>query len=120
MLLAIAHLIFPQYFKWKEELQNLSLINKQMMITHTFFIALTVFMMGLLCVTNTEDLISSDLGKAICLGLAIFWTIRLFIQFFGYSSKLWRGKLFETAVHFVFSLFWLYSSTIFWIVFFKN
>lgn len=112
--LALVHLIFPKYFNWKEELKSLSLINKQMMTIHTFFIALIVFLMGLLCLTSAEELIETRLGKTISLGLGIFWTLRLIIQFFGYSTKLWKGKRFETIFHILFSGFWIYLSIIFW------
>lgn len=113
IVLAFVHVIFPKYFNWKEELKGLSLINKQMMTIHTFFIALVVCLMGLLCLTSSTDLIYTALGKRICLGLAIFWGTRLFIQFYGYSSTLWKGKKFETIVHVFFSSFWAYLTTIF-------
>ncbi len=111
--LALVHVIFPKYFNWQKELQSLSLVNKQMMVVHTFFIALTILLMGLLCLTSSTELITTKLGKTISLGLGIFWSIRLFIQFFGYSATLWKGKPFETTVHIVFSLLWLYLSGIF-------
>jgi hypothetical protein len=113
ILLAIIHIIFPRHFNWKEELSSLSLINKQMMYVHTFFIALTVLLMGILCSTSWAELIETNLGKKICLGFGIFWGIRLVIQFFGYSSKLWKGKIFETFVHIVFSFLWVYLSYVF-------
>jgi hypothetical protein len=113
MALALVHSIFPKYFNWKEELKPLSLINREMMIVHTFFIAFVVFLMGLLCLMSTTELIETKLGKTISLGFGIFWAVRLFIQFFGYSSALWRGKIFETAVHIVFSCFWAYLSGVF-------
>jgi len=84
-----------------------------MMKVHTFFIALSVFMMGLLCLYSYEDLLQTPLGNKISLGLFIFWAIRLFLQFFGYSNKLWKGKRFETVVHILFSCLWIYLSTIF-------
>jgi len=112
--LSLVHFVFPKYFKWDKELSSLSLINRQLMTVHTFFIALTVFLMGLLCATSTNELIDTELGKKISLGLAIFWTIRLFIQFFGYSSNLWKGKTFETTVHILFSFLWTYLSLVFW------
>lgn len=113
MALASIHVIFPKYFNWKEELKSLSLINRQMMMVHTFFIALVVFLMGLLCFTSSTELIETKLGKTISLGLGIFWLIRLFIQFFGYSTELWKGKVFETVVHILFSLLWTYLSVVF-------
>jgi hypothetical protein len=112
-VLALVHVIFPKYFNWKEELKSLSLINRQMMMVHTFFIALSVLLMGLLCLTSSTELTQTNLGKTISLGLGIFWTLRLFVQLFGYSARLWRGKTFETAIHVLFTLFWTYLSVVF-------
>ena len=111
--LALVHIIFPKYFNWDKELKPLSLINRQMMVIHTFFIALTVFLMGLLCLTSSNELIKTDLGKRISLGFGIFWAVRLFIQFFGYSKDLWKGKKLETSIHILFSIVWLYFSSVF-------
>jgi len=107
ILLALIHIIFPKYFHWKAELVKLSLVNRQIMEVHTFFIALTVGLNGLLCLTSADLLIHTELGKRICLGLAIFWGLRLITQFFWYSSKLWKGNPFETLAHWTFSIFWL-------------
>ena len=113
VILALIHIIFPKYFNWDAELKTLSLINRQMIQVHTFFIALTLLLMGVLCIIGTHDLVETRLGKVISLGLGIFWGIRLFIQFFGYSPKLWRGKKFETTVHVLFSFFWTYLTIVF-------
>lgn len=112
-VLALSHIGFPRYFKWEAELKPLSLINRQMMQTHTFFLALGLFLMGLLCITQSAELINTALGNRISLGFGIFWTVRLFFQFFVYSSSLWRGKVFETAIHILFSIFWIYMSIVF-------
>ncbi len=119
ILLGAIHIFFPKYFNWKNELKSMSLVNKQMMIVHTFFIALMVFLMGLLCLISIDDLISTNLGKNISLGLGVFWTIRLFFQIFIYSQKLWKGKTFETSMHILFTLLWIYFSCTFLIIYFK-
>lgn len=116
MALALVHSIFPKYFSWKDELIKLSLVNRQMMQVHTFFIAFVVFLMGLLCVTSYTDLIHTPLGKRIALGFSVFWGIRMIFQFFIYSPKLWKGKTFETIVHVVFSIFWIYLTTVFFLI----
>ncbi len=113
MTLGLIHIFFPKYFNWDKELKSLSLINRQMMTVHTFFIAFTVFLMGLLCLTSAKELVETILGKKIALGFGIFWTVRLFIQFFGYSKELWKGKTFETTMHIIFSILWTYLSFIF-------
>jgi len=113
MLLGLAHAAFPRHFRWREETSGLSLLTRQILHIHTAFIGLTVFLIGLLSATCAPDLISTPLGKRICLGLAAFWGIRLVVQFLGYSPDLWRGKPFETTMHILFSLFWLYLTTLF-------
>ena len=111
--LALLHSVFPRYFRWREELAGLSLMNRQMMGIHTFFIALTVGGMGLLCLAAGEDLAATPLGKKLALGLALFWAVRLGIQFWGYSPELWRGKRFETVVHVAFTVLWSYLVAVF-------
>lgn len=118
ILLASIHIAFPKYFNWKRELASLSLINREMMQVHTFFIALTVLGMGILCIVSAEELVATPLGKKMLFGLGIFWTIRLVMQFFVYSSKLWKGKGFETVMHILFSGLWVYFSTVFWLGYF--
>ena len=113
MGLALLHAIFPKYFQWQLELQSLSLINRQIMYVHTFFIALIVFLMGFLCLSSAPEIVATTFGRKISLGLGFFWLCRLLIQFFGYSPALWRGKTFETIVHIVFSLLWAYLSVVF-------
>ena len=49
-------------------------------------------------------------------GMAIFWFLRLLVQFFGYSSELWRGKRRETIIHRVFAMVWLYLALLFLVV----
>lgn len=117
ILLALMHAGFPKYFKWKQELPALSLMNREMMYYHSFFIALTLLLMGLMLLIYTDELLHEKLGRGICFGLGLFWSLRLIIQFFGYSSVLWKGKKFETTMHVVFSLFWLYLSGTFIVAF---
>ncbi|MFZ9935738.1 MAG: hypothetical protein ACO3JG_01625 [Luteolibacter sp.] len=111
--LALLHAAFPRRFRWREETAGLSLLTRQILYVHTFFIALTVFMIGLLCVTSADDLMHTALGRRIGMGLAAFWGIRLAIQFVGYSPALWRGKVFETTMHVLFSLFWAFLTLLF-------
>ena len=114
--LALLHSAFGRYFDWRRDFAAVSLLNRQMMHVHTFFVAFTVGLMGLLCLTSAAELAGTPLGRRVALGLGVFWLARLLIQFFGYSASLWRGKRFETIVHVLFSLFWAYLTSIFfWI-----
>ncbi len=117
ILLSIVHVIFPRYFEWKKESMQLSLINRQILYVHTFFIAFGVLLVGVLCVTSAKEVVETPLGRTLCLGLSCFWGARLLVQFFGYSPTLWRGKLFETVVHVAFALLWTYLTTVFILVY---
>lgn len=117
IILALIHAVFPKYFNWGKELASVSLLNRQIMYVHTFFIALIVFLMGVFCLCCADDIVNTKLGKQLSLGLFIFWGHRLLFQFFVFSPKLWKGKLFEMAVHVTFSFFWAYLSTVFFIVY---
>lgn len=116
VVLALLHAAFPRRFRWKEEFAGISLLSRQVMYVHTFFIALTVFLIGVLCISSAEMLTATDLGQRIAIGFAIFWISRLVIQFFGYSSQLWRGKPLETVIHIVFAAIWTYFSVVFVLV----
>ena len=113
IVLALMHIFFPRYFRWTNELMPVSLITRQMFYVHTFFIALVVLLMGLLCLTSAAEMTTSVLGGRVALGLSIFWGLRLVVQFFGYSAALWKGKRLETIIHVVFSLLWVYLATVF-------
>ena len=115
--LGLVHVIFPKYFDWATDLKPLSLINGPLMYVHTFFIAFLLLLIGILCLTSATEIAETSLGKRVALGIAIFWFVRLIFQFFVYSSKLWKGKTFETIVHIIFALVWTYFSVIFFAVF---
>jgi hypothetical protein len=117
ILLACIHLIFPKYFNWEKDFRNVSLINRQMMYVHTFFIAFVVLLIGIFCLTSFSEISHTILGKRFCLGMAGFWFIRLIIQFVGYSPELWKGKKFETTMHITFSLLWTYVTGVFFSVY---
>ncbi|MDB5269921.1 MAG: hypothetical protein JWP58_2961 [Hymenobacter sp.] len=116
VILALLHAAFARYFNWRTEFATVSLINRQMMYVHTFFVAFVVLLMGVLCLTSAPELVGTPLGRRMALGCGVFWLARLLIQFFGYSPELWRGKRFETCVHVGFVGFWGYLSVLFLLV----
>ena len=118
IILSIVHIGFPRYFDWKNDLKNLSLINRQMMQVHTFFIAFVVLLIGILCISSSDDLVNTEFGRRISLGIGLFWGVRLLIQFFGYSFELWKNKPFETLMHIVFSILWFYMTMVFVLIYF--
>lgn len=117
MILGTAHSGFFKYFNWRDQLKPLNLLTRQIFISHTFFIAVVVFLMGVLCFFKGDLLFGNELGSILSLGLSLFWGLRLLFQHFYYSSKHWRGKGFETIIHIVFSLLWLYQTILFFLIY---
>lgn len=114
LVLAVAHVFIAKHFQWRQESERLSPFNAQMLLVHAFFIALVVGMMGALALVWPETLATpSALGKPVTAGLTVFWTIRLYFQWFVYDHSLWRGKRFETGMHLLFTAFWIFLIVLF-------
>jgi uncharacterized membrane protein len=114
LLLALGHASFPGRFNWGEELSRLSPVNRQIFQVHCFFIGLILFMFGALALCFTPLLLDrTPLARIVLSGLVLFWAARLWVQFFIYESSLWKGNRFNTRIHWLFTLMWVYYVSIF-------
>ena len=114
LALAALHPFFPRRFGWAEELPRLSLLNRQIFVVHTFFIALTVAMFGALSLFGAPALLqATSLSRLVLGGMAAFWGVRLVVQLFVYDSRLWRGQAFNTRMHLAMSALYLYLSGVY-------
>ncbi len=114
IFLGVSHALFDKRFHWDEETAKMSPLNRQIFYVHNFFIALICAMMGALALLGTRALLEPTLaGNWLCGGLTLFWGCRLVFQFAVYDSQLWRGKIFETTIHYLFAAGWLYFTSVF-------
>jgi hypothetical protein len=114
IVLALLHLAFPRRFNWKEELARLSPLNRQIFLVHTFFICLVLVLIGALSLLAPDALLEpTRLSRLVLGGFATFWGLRLLCQFFVYDAALWRGHAFNSLVHVLFSLLWLYLTAVY-------
>ena len=114
LALGLAHSMFGRYFQWKKELAQLSLLTRQIFLVHCFFIALLVTMVGACSLFYTDALLGSGaLSRVVLTGFVVFWLSRLGFQFFVYDPAIWRGRKFYTAMHVIFSIFWIYVVAIY-------
>jgi hypothetical protein len=112
-LLAMVNLFVPGRFNWREELSRVSLLNRQIFQAHTVFIVLLIALTSALLLTCAEALLEpTRLSRAVLTGLTIFWGLRLLMQWFFYSPQIWRGHRFNTVMHGVFSLGWIYVTAV--------
>lgn len=96
-------------------MKQLSLLNRQVFLVHSWFIILILLLFAALLLTCTHALLvpGDTLARAILIGLTLFWFLRLLTQWLVYDWQIWRGHRFYTAMHFVFSGVWLYFTLTF-------
>jgi hypothetical protein len=112
--LVAVNFFVPGRFHWREEMARLSLVNRQIFQAHTVFIMLTIAMFSVLLLTAAETLLEpTRLSRLILGGLTIFWGVRMLMQWFFYSPAIWRGHRFNTVMHGVFSVAWVYVTAVF-------
>ena len=109
LVLVAINFYLPRYLNWRRELASLSLINRQIMKVHAGFICVLLVMFAALALLCTRDLLEpTRLARTLLAALAAFWFLRLLTQWLVYDRSLWRGRRFETIVHFVFTAVWTY------------
>ena len=112
--LVVVNLCVPRRFHWREEMARLSLLNRQIFQAHNVFIILTLALFSaLLLMYGPELLEPTRLSRALLSGLTIFWALRMVMQWWFYSPDVWRGHRFNTAMHYVFSIVWIYVTSVF-------
>lgn len=112
--LVIVNLMVPGRFHWREEMSRLSLLNRQIFQAHNVFLILTLALFSALLLTCGPALLEpTRLSRAVLAGLTIFWGLRMLMQWCFYSPLIWRGHRFNTVMHYVFSVTWVYVTTVF-------
>jgi len=112
--LVVANLFVPRRFNWTEELGRLSLLNRQIFQAHSIFLILMLGLFSALLLICTDALLEpTTLARAILTGLTIFWGLRMLMQWFFYSPETWRGHRLHTAMHWGFSVTWIYVTAVF-------
>jgi len=77
----IASALVPFQLKWKAELSVLSRLHRQMYWIYGGYVVLAIAAFGLICLFNANELSNgSGLARGICAYIAIFWGVRLSLQ----------------------------------------
>ena len=114
LLLATAHFAFARRLGWREELQRVSLLTRQIFWVHTGFLMLVLAGFGVVSLACAEELLAGTrLSRIVLGGLAVFWAVRWYCQFFIYRPELWRGDPFKTRVHAGFGMLWTFLAGVY-------
>jgi hypothetical protein len=114
LCVAVSHVVLPRALGWAVELQNVSLMTRQVSYVHTYFIGLMCGLFGLAATLLTSDLLAPDrLATAILVGALSVWGSRLFAELCVFDSSLWRGRALTVAGHLAFVVLWSYQTFVF-------
>lgn len=103
LITAAANFFLPAKLQYRENLAKVTPIVRQIFTVHAVFIILVLIGFGLICLLFPGDLCgASTLGKFLCGFLAIFWGLRVMLQFTYYDSAVKKehplGALFFGAI----------------------
>jgi hypothetical protein len=77
----IAAALVPFRLNWREQLQCLSRLHRQMYWVYGGYIVLSIVAFGALSIFNSSELASgSGMARGFCAYVAVFWRIRLGLQ----------------------------------------
>lgn len=78
---ALFHLGFWRLFGWPRTLQSTTPANRAILQIANVQLIWIFASIGLLCLLYPEELVATPPGRAVLVGMAIFWTIRFIAQF---------------------------------------
>jgi hypothetical protein len=114
ILLAMLHVPISRRLQWRAESARMSQLNATVFHVHNLFICFVLVAMGLPCLLDPHVLLEDSRAAAWgTAALTAFWALRLWCQWFVYQPSLWRGKRFETAIHWWFTALWLFLTAVF-------
>jgi hypothetical protein len=78
----LASALVPSRLNWKVELAGLSRLNRQMHWVYGGYVVLSIVAFSLISLFYAEELAGgTGLARAVCAYIAVFWAIRLGLQF---------------------------------------
>ena len=85
----VASATVPKALNWRENLRPLPKLLRQMFWVYGSFIVLMIVSFGVITLGHTETLARGDnpLARSVCGMIALFWSVRLLVQFFVFDAK---------------------------------
>ncbi len=79
----LASALVPKVLDWRSSLAPLDRLSRQLIWVHGAFVALVIVGFGAISLIYATELASgAPLARGICLFIAVFWGLRLIVQFF--------------------------------------
>lgn len=92
--LFVFHALFWRLFDWKNDLENLTPLNKSVMQVMNLALMVFILIFGYVSFFHAEDLLTTSLGRTILIGAVVFGTFRTILQFMYFDLRDSRSKFF--------------------------
>ena len=99
--IAILNLCLNRIMGWKEDLERMPLLIREVHQVHAWFISVTLLIFATITWRFSGDFATGaePICRWLAAGIGLFWALRVVIQVAYYSSSHWRRKTGRTAIH---------------------
>ncbi len=88
----IFHVLFWKLFNWKHDLDSVNKVNKGIIQVLNLCLMLCFLIFAYISLFQTEELLTTSLGKSLIAGMALFGVFRVIEQFIFFDLKHIRSK----------------------------
>ena len=107
LAIAAANFVLPRKLRYEENLTRVDPIIRQIFVVHSVFIVFVLVAFATLCFLFAPEFGASSLGRFLSGWLALFWALRLVVQWVYYDAEVCHQNL---LAH------WLFSAAIVYLV----
>jgi hypothetical protein len=105
----------PARLGWKNDLAKLMPFNRKLMWVYAGTTLLTIIAFGILTLFLHDDFLRGDRGAlALAAFIAVFWTLRILIDFFVFEHSEWPQGILFVAGHFLLTLLFAAMAATYW------
>ena len=89
----VFHIFFWKLFDWKNDLESVKKVNKGIIQVLNLCLMLCFLIFAFVSLIQTDELLSTSLGKTLIAGMALFGIFRVIEQFIFFNLTPFRSKL---------------------------
>ena len=89
----VFHILFWRLFDWKHGLESIAKVNKGIIQVLNLCLMLCFLIFAYISLVQTDELLTSSLGKSLIVGMALFGFFRVAEQFMFFDLQLFRSKI---------------------------
>lgn len=101
LAVATVNLFLVRLLGWRDELERMPLLVREVFVVHAWFISVTLAMFGALTWRFAPEFAtrSHEVFRWLAVCIGSFWALRTVLQIIYYSSSHWKGRLDRTIIH---------------------